>query len=128
MGTGKAPPSWAPWLLNAAMNGESFLTYVKTQLLPTLKAGDIVICDNLASHKVKGVAEAIESAGAKLAFLPPYSPDLNPIEMAFSKMKTLLRKAAARTFQALLEAVAKPLPEITKSDCSAFFRHAGYES
>jgi len=118
----------APWLLDAAMNGESFLAYVKTQLLPTLGSGDIVICDNLASHKVSGVAEAIESAGAKIVFLPPYSPDLNPIEMEFSKMKTLLRKAAARTFQALLEAVAEALPKITKSDCAAFFKHASYNS
>lgn len=116
----------APWLVDAAMNGESFLAYVTTQLAPTLSEGDVVVCDNLASHKVAGVAEAIESAGAKLVFLPPYSPDLNPIEMAFSKLKTLLRKASARTFEALLEAVAKSLPEITASDCLAFFRHAGY--
>lgn len=116
----------APWLLDGAMNGESFLTYVKTQLLPTLSAGDIVICDNLSSHKVSGVREAIESIGAQIVFLPPYSPDLNPIEMAFSKMKTLLRKASARTFQALLDAVAQVLPEISENDCCAFFKHAGY--
>ena len=116
----------APWLVDAAMNGESFLAYVTTQLVPTLTKGDIVVCDNLSSHKVAGVAEAIESVGARLMFLPPYSPDLNPIEMAFSKLKTLLRKAAARTFQALLEAVAKTLPKLTTRDCSAFFKHAGY--
>ena len=116
----------APWLLDGAMNGESFLAYVTTQLVPTLSKGDVVVCDNLSSHKVAGAAEAIELAGARLMFLPPYSPDLNPIEMAFSKLKALLRKAAARTFPALIDAVAKTLPKLAASDCSGFFKHAGY--
>lgn len=116
----------APWLIDAAMNSEGFVAYVTTQLVPTLKEGDIVICDNLSSHKVGGAREAIKAAGAKLVFLPAYSPDLNPIEMAFSKLKALMRKASARTFQALLDQLANILPKITASDCASFFRHAGY--
>ena len=116
----------APWLVDAAMNGEGFLAYVTTQLVPTLKKGDVVVCDNLSSHKVGGAREAIEAVGAELVFLPAYSPDLNPIEMAFSKLKALLRKASARTFDALLDEVASILPKITEKDCKGFFRHAGY--
>jgi len=85
----------APWLIDAAMNGESSVACVKTRLVPTLREGDVVVCDNLSSHKV---SEAIESAGARLMSLPPYSPGLNPIEMAFSKLKPLLRKVSARPF------------------------------
>lgn len=128
VGALRAGAMTAPWLLDSTMNGESFLACVTTQLVPTLSAGDVVVCDNLSSHKVAGVAEAIESAGARLMFLPPYSPDLNPIEMAFSKLKALLRKASARTFPALVEAVAQTLQKLTESDCSGFFKHAGYAS
>lgn len=118
----------APWLLDGSMDGAGFLAYVRTQLVPVLKPGDIVVCDNLSSHKVAGVAEAVEKAGAKLLHLPPYSPDLNPIEMAFSKLKALLRKASARTFEALMEALGQALAQITPQDCQGFFRHAGYAS
>jgi transposase len=116
----------APCLLDGSMNGASFLAYVTGQLAPTLKKGDIVVCDNLSCHKVAGVREAIEAAGARLAYLPPYSPDLNPIEMAFSKLKSLLRKAGTRTFEALLEELAKAILKISAQDCSGFFRHANY--
>lgn len=97
-----------------------------TQLAPSLRPGDIVVCDNLSCHKVAGAREAVEAAGAQLLHLPPYSPDLNPIELAFSKLKALLRKAAARTFDALVEALAEAIPKITPEDCAAFFRHANY--
>lgn len=116
----------APCLFDGSMNGSCFLAYVTGQLAPTLKQGDIVVCDNLSCHKVAGVREAIEAAGARLAYLPPYSPDLNPIEMAFSKLKSLLRKAATRTFEALLEELAKAILKISAQDCSGFFRHANY--
>ena len=91
----------APWCLDASMNGAAFLAYVETQLRPALKSGDIVVCDNLGSHKVASVWEMIEDKGARILYLPPYSPDFNPIEQAFSKIKTLLRKAAERSFDAL---------------------------
>ncbi|MEM9159951.1 MAG: IS630 family transposase [Verrucomicrobiota bacterium] len=126
IGALRAEGMTAPWLLDGAMNGESFLCYVKTQLAPVLRRGDIVVCDNLSSHKVSGVREAIESAGAELLYLPPYSPDLNPIEMAFAKLKSLLRKASARTFETLVEALGEALPKITPSDCRAFCKHANY--
>ena len=91
----------APWLLDGPMDGEAFLVYVRRVLVPDLTPGDIVIMDNLPAHKVSGVREAIEAAGATLFYLPPYSPDFNPIEMAFSKLKALLRKAATRTIEDL---------------------------
>lgn len=118
----------APWLIDGSMNGEGFLLYVRTQLVPTLNEGDIVVCDNLSSHKVAGVRELIEQAGAKLLYLPPYSPDLNPIEMAFSKLKALLRKAAKRTFEDLVDEIAKAISKISPSDCKGFFSHANYAS
>ena len=118
----------APWLIDGAMNGEGFLLYVRTQLVPTLNEGDIVVCDNLSSHKVAGVRELIEKAGARLLYLPPYSPDLNPIEMAFSKLKNLLRKAAKRTFEDMVDEIAKAISKITPSDCRGFFSHANYAS
>ncbi len=95
----------APWLLNGPMNGGAFLTYIATQLAPCLSAGDIVVMDNLSTHKVKGVRKLIEARGARLLYLPPYSPDLNPIEMVFAKLKALLRKAAERTEDALCERI-----------------------
>ena len=116
----------APWLLNGPMNGDAFLTYITTQLVPCLKPGDIVIMDNLSTHKVKGVRQALEAAGAKLLYLPPYSPDLNPIEMVFSKLKALLRKAAERTEDALCERIGKLLETFTPQECSNYLRHAGY--
>lgn len=116
----------APLTLDGPMNGESFRAYVEQFLVPTLKEGDIVIMDNLPSHKVTGIREAIEAAGAKLLYLPPYSPDLNPIEQVFSKFKTLLRKAAARTVAALWKAIAKALDAFSPEECSAYLKHSGY--
>lgn len=116
----------APWLLDGPMNGESFLQYITAALAPTLRPGDIVIADNLGSHKVAGVREAIEERGASILYLPPYSPDLNPIENFFSKLKSLLRKAAKRTFDGLIEAISKILLGVTPKECSNYFSAAGY--
>lgn len=118
----------APLLLDAPMNGKRFLTYIQKILLPELRPTDIVICDNLASHKVQGVKEAIESAGAKLLYLPPYSPDFNPIEMAFSKLKSFLRKTAQRTFSGLKSSVSKALKSFTQYHCMNFFSHSNYKT
>lgn len=108
----------APWVLDKPMTGEAFKTYLQTQLVPTLKAGDIVVCDNLASHKVAGVREIIEEKGAAIIYLPPYSPDLNPIEQAFSKLKTRLRKTMARSFEQLWKTIGKLLDLFGKQECS----------
>lgn len=116
----------APLVIDGAINGELFLAYVRQQLVPTLRPGDIVIMDNLASHKKAGVREAIESAGATLLYLPPYSPDFNPIENAFSKFKWLLKTVAERTVTALWEACGKLLDAFTESECRNYFRHCGY--
>ena len=116
----------APFVLDGAMNGPMFLAYVEQCLAPTLKRGDIVIMDNLPVHKVAGVQEAIEAAGAKLLYLPPYSPDLNPIEMAFSKFKALLRKAAERTISGLLRRIGRIAKSFSPRECRNFLRHAGY--
>lgn len=116
----------APLLIDGAMEGAMFLAYVRKVLVPELAAGDIVICDNLSSHKVGGVREAIESAGAQLHYLPAYSPDLNPIEQAFSKLKGHLRKHAARDFSSLVQAVASSLESFSASHCFNFLRHANY--
>jgi putative transposase len=118
----------APWLIDGPINGEAFLTYIEQVLVPTLKRGDIVIIDNLGSHKSKAVRRAIRSAGAKLFFLPPYSPDLNPIEQVFAKLKTLLRKAAARTLEAVCTAIGELLGNFTSDECANYFRNAGYAS
>ena len=118
----------APWLLDGPMDGDSFLTYVRCVLAPELHPGDIVIADNLASHKVCGVKEAIAARGARMIYLPAYSPDLNPIEMAFSKLKALLREAAARTWDQLLAAVAQALSAFGAQQCTNFFRHARYDA
>jgi transposase len=116
----------APMMLDGPMNREAFLAYVAKVLVPTLKQGDIVVMDNLPTHKVTGVREAIEAAGATLCYLPPYSPDLNPIEQAFSKIKALLRKVAARTIDALWNAIANILKAFSPRECAAYLRNSGY--
>jgi transposase len=116
----------APFVIEGAMNGETFLAYIEQCLAPTLHSGDIVIMDNVATHKVTGVAEAIEAVGATLRYLPQYSPDLNPIEQAFSKLKVLLRKAAERTVPHLLRRLAKLIKTFTGSQCANFLAHSGY--
>ena len=116
----------APGVIDGAMNGPLFLGYVEQILVPTLKRGDIVIADNLPVHKVAGIREAIEAAGAYLIFLPAYSPDLNPIEMAFSKLKALLRKAAERTIPGLIRLIGRLLKKFSPEECRNFMNHAGY--
>jgi transposase len=118
----------APCVLDGAMNGHAFLTYLEKVLAPSLKAGDIVVMDNLAAHKVEGVRTLIEAVGANLVYLPPYSPDLNPIEMAFAKLKALLRKGPARTRDALWDKIGGVLQAFTAHECANYFRHAGYAS
>lgn len=118
----------APLVIDQPMNGEIFLAYIEQFLAPTLKAGDIVILDNLPAHKVYGVREAIEARGAKLVYLPPYSPDLNPIELLFAKFKAALRKAAQRTIPALWKAIAEILKTFTPQECANYLRHCGYVS
>ena len=117
----------APWLLDGPIDGESFQTYVEKVLVPTLRPGDIVIMDNLGSHKGKAVRRLIRCAGAKLIFLPKYSPDLNPIEQVFAKLKHQLRKAAARTVDAVCAAIGQLLGGFTPGECANYFRNAGYE-
>ena len=116
----------APMVIEGAMNGETFLAYVEQCLVPTLKRGNIVMMDNLPVHKTPGVREAIEGAGARLEYLPRYSPDLNPIEMPFSKLKAWLRKLARRTVSTLSRAIAEFIPTISKAQARNYFRHAGY--
>ncbi len=116
----------APWVLDGPIDGESFRTYVEKVLVPTLKPGDIVIIDNLGSHKGKAVRRLIRSAGAKLIFLPKYLPDLNPIEQVFAKLKHLLRKAAARTIEAVCAAIGQLLATFTPQECANYFENAGY--
>jgi transposase len=118
----------APLVIDGAMNGEIFVAYVRQFLVPVLRLGDHGIMDNLAVHKVAGVRTAIENAGAMLLYLPPYSPDLNPIEMAFSKLKALLRNAAERTMEALWDRIGSLIPAFTASDCRSFMAHQGYVS
>ena len=116
----------APCAFDGPINGETFRAWVEQFLVPELKPGDIVILDNLPSHKVEGVRTAIENAGAKLLYLPSYSPDLNPIEQWFAKLKTLLRKAAARTFDALIQAIATALETFTPHECANYLANSGY--
>lgn len=118
----------APWLVNAPMNARIFETYVETQLAPTLEPGDIVILDNVAFHKSPRVQELVRERGAWLLFLPPYSPDLNPIEMAYSKLKSLLRKHAARDFDTICDALGEICDLYTPQECRNFFKAAGYEA
>ncbi len=117
----------APMLLDGPMNGAAFLAYVEQVLAPTLAPGDLVIMDNLLAHKVTGVKEAIEAAGATRLFLPPYSPDFNPIEQSFAKLKALLRKAAARTIDDLWAAIAEIIELFPSAECANFFANSGYE-
>ncbi len=117
----------APMVIDGPINGESFLAYVRQVLVPTLRPGDVVIMDNLGSHKGSAVRDAIKAAGAELQFLPPYSPDLNPIENAFAKLKALLRKRAARTRDALWNAVAAAIQTFTPTECANYYTAAGYE-
>ena len=116
----------APMLLDSPMDGEAFLAYVEQILCRELKPGQTVIMDNLPAHKVSGVRKAIEATGASLRYLPRYSPDLNPIEMAFSKLKAILRAKAARTIETLWPATAEAIELFKQNECRNFFRHAGY--
>jgi len=118
----------APCVFDGPIHGRSFLAYVEQLLVPTLKPGDIVIMDNLGSHKGQAVRRAIRQAGAKLFFLPPYSPDLNPIEQVFAKLKTLLRKAAERTVDATWQRIGELLNRFRAQECSRYLRNAGYAS
>jgi len=117
----------APMTIGGAMNGAAFQAYVDQVLVPTLSPGDIVIMDNLPAHKIAGVRASIEAVGARLMFLPPYSPDFNPIEMAFSKIKTLIKKVAARTVEALWEAVRDAIDAVTPKEARNYFAASGYE-
>jgi transposase len=116
----------ASMLIKGAMNGEAFLAYIERCLVPTLERGDVVIMDNVPSHKVDDVQAAIEAAGATLRYLPPYSPDLNPIEAAYSACKAFLRKCAERTEQALSRRIGQFVRRLQPEACANFFAHAGY--
>jgi transposase len=116
----------APYVLDGAMTGELFRAYVDQMLAPSLRPGDVVVLDNLPVHKVAGVREAIRAVGASLLYLPPYSPDLNPIEQFFAKLKALLRKAAARTRDALWETIGVLLESITAAECQNYLVNSGY--
>lgn len=116
----------APLVVDGPINGAIFRAYVEQQLVATLRRGDTVILDNLAAHKVAGVREAIEAVGARLVYLPPYSPDLNPIELAFAKLKTLLRSAAARAVDQLETTLVNCLDRFNTTECRNYFRHCGY--
>jgi putative transposase len=116
----------APWLLDGPINGNSFRTYVEKVLAPTLDPSDIVMIDNLGSHRGKRIRRAIRSTGAKLFFLPKYSPDLNPIEQVFAKLKHLLRKAAARTPEAVCDGIGQLLDAYTPQECANYLKNAGY--
>jgi transposase len=118
----------APMVLDGPMDGPAFRAYVEQVLAPTLKPGDIVVLDNLPAHKPAAVRTAIEATGAELRYLPPYSPDLNPIEMAFAKLKALLKKAAARTVEDLWRAIAEALPCLAADECRNYFADAAYEA
>ena len=112
--------------VNGATDSDVFRVYIREVLAPTLQVGDIVVLDNLSAHKAAGVQEAVEARGARLIYLPPYSPDLNPIERCWSKIKTALRAAKARTREALDEAITLALATITESDARGWFKHCGY--
>lgn len=118
----------APMVLDGPINREAFEAYVEQILVPELKSGDIVVMDNLGSHKGQRVRQAIEATGARLLFLPPYSPDFNPIEKAFSKLKALLRKAAERTVEGLWTAIGRFLDAFTPQQCANYFASAGYDA
>ena len=118
----------APMTLDGPINGDWFEAYVRHVLIPTLRPGDVVIMDNLSSHKRASAREMIEAVGARLMFLPPYSPDFNPIEMAFAKLKALIRRSAARTYDDLWHAVGQVCDLFTEEECYNFFKAAGYET
>lgn len=117
----------APMVLDGAMHGAAFLAYVEQVLVPTLRPGDIVIMDNLPAHKPVAIREAIENAGAELRFLPPYSPDFNPIEMAFSKLKAILKAKACRTIDDLWNTIGVAIDTFTPTECQNYFIAAGYD-
>ena len=116
----------APCVFDGAINGARFRAYIEQMLAPTLRSGDIVILDNLNSHKVAGIREAIEAQGAQIVYLPPYSPDLNPIEQGFAKFKAALRKAAERTVDGLWQTIGRTLDLFSPQQCRNFFKQAGY--
>ncbi len=118
----------APGVFDGAIDGPSFLAYIEQILVPTLCPGDVVIADNLSTHKVAGVRRAIERAGATLWYLPPYSPDLNPIELCFAKLKAILRAARCRTIETLWPLLGACLPRFSPDECRNYFRHAGYSA
>lgn len=118
----------APCVIDGPINGRSFLAYVEQVLAPALKPGDIVIMDNLGSHKRQAIRAAIRAVGAKLFFLPPYSPDLNPIEQVFAKLKTLLRKADERTVEATWKRIGSLLDAFTSTECANYLKNSGYAS
>jgi transposase len=118
----------APMVIEGAMNGETFLAYVKQCLAPTLRRNDIVVMDHFKPHKVPGVEEVIQKRAATVRLLPKYSPDLNPIELPYSKFKALLRKAAERTVPGLYRTIRSFLPQLSAQECANYFRHAGYAS
>jgi transposase len=118
----------APWIVNAPMNRRIFETWIETQLAPTLSKGDVVILDNVGFHKSERAEQLVKDRGAWLLFLPAYSPDLNPIEMAFSKLKALLRKRAARSFDAITKALGEIVGLFSINECQNFFKAAGYEA
>lgn len=116
----------APWVLDGPMDGPAFITYIKTQLAPTLQKGDVVVLDNLPAHKVAAAKAAIKKRGAWLLFLPPYSPDLNPIELAFSKLKAHMKRLALRTVDGVWKGVGQILKLFSKKECANFFAASGY--
>lgn len=118
----------APLVVDGPINSAVFLAYVEQELVKTLRPGDTVIMDNLSSHKHSGVRQAIEAVGAKLVYLPPYSPDLNPIELAFSKLKALLRRAAIRSVTELENTIGQLIKRFNNKECSAYFKHCGYSA
>lgn len=117
----------APWVIDGAMDGAAFRTYVEQVLVPELRKDDVVVMDNLPAHKVAGVREAIRAAGASILHLPPYSPDLNPIEQVFAKIKALLRKAGARTKAALWDTIAASLQAFSPDECRSYLLNSGYD-
>lgn len=118
----------APMVLDGPVNGEVFASYIELSLVPALEPGDIVIMDNLPAHKSLRVTQAIEGIGCSLVYLPPYSPDFNPIENMWSKVKASMRKAAARTFETVVDAVGEALLAVSTTDCQGYFSHCGYEA
>lgn len=116
----------APMLMVGSLTGPAFIDYVERCVVPELRAGDVVVLDNLGAHRMADVQRAIEAAGASVLFLPPYSPDLNPIELAWSKVKALVRKLEPRALDALVDATARALESITATDLTNWLRHAGY--